>query len=135
VRPVPVEADDVVEARPAAQRGWVAEPWPGAVPEPAPARVYDPPLVAELVDTAGRPVGVSGRGELSAPPAAVGVGAPTAAVAVEVVWWAGPWPCVERWWDPAGHRRRARLQVATAEGTAYLLVVEGGRWWVEATYD
>jgi protein ImuB len=49
--------------------------------------------------------------------------------------WAGPWPCDERWWDPETHRRRARLQVTTADGTAYLLVVEAGRWSVEATYD
>ena len=48
---------------------------------------------------------------------------------------AGPWPCDERWWDPRGHRRRARLQVTTAGGVAYLLVVESGRWAVEATYD
>ncbi|HEX8803675.1 MAG TPA: hypothetical protein VF743_05765 [Acidimicrobiales bacterium] len=48
--------------------------------------------------------------------------------------WAGPWPCDERWWDPARHRRRARVQVE-AGGVAHLLVLESGRWWVEATYD
>ena len=52
-----------------------------------------------------------------------------------VVAWAGPWPADERWWDPAGHRRRARLQVVTGEGTAHLLSLEGGRWHLEATYD
>jgi protein ImuB len=41
----------------------------------------------------------------------------------------------ERWWDPAGARRRARLQVALADGRALLLIIEGGRWWIEATYD
>ena len=54
---------------------------------------------------------------------------------VAVVAWAGPWPYDERWWDPVGHRRRARLQVTTADGVAYLLTVESGRWVVEATYD
>ena len=49
--------------------------------------------------------------------------------------WAGPWPYLERWWDPEGRRRRARLQVVTDSGVAYLLVVEAGRWWLEATYD
>jgi protein ImuB len=52
-----------------------------------------------------------------------------------VVAWAGPWPVEERWWDPAGHRRRARVQVLDDTGTAHLLAVEGGRWWLEATYD
>ena len=53
----------------------------------------------------------------------------------EVVAWAGPWPADERWWDPPAHRRRARLQVQLTDGGAYLVAVERGRWWVEATYD
>jgi protein ImuB len=115
------------------------------VPDPAPAAVHDPPLSAEVVDASGRPVSVSGRGEVSAEPATLAVGvseganragrASRDAAPVAVAAWAGPWPCVERWWDPRRQRRRARLQVTTAAGSAYLLVVEGGRWWVEATYD
>ena len=46
-----------------------AAPWPGAVPGPAPARVFDPPVPAALLDAQGAPVTVSGRGEVSAPPA------------------------------------------------------------------
>src|SRR5690606_30070602 len=84
-----------------------------------------------VLDAAGRPVRVDGRGEVSAPPATVATGGQRA----EVVAWAGPWPYDERWWDPGRHRRRARLQVATAGGAAHLLAIEGGRWWVEATYD
>ncbi|HET9612117.1 MAG TPA: hypothetical protein VFP06_21060 [Acidimicrobiales bacterium] len=196
---VPVAAGDITEPRPAAQAGWVAEPWPGLVPDPAPATVHDPPLPAEVVDAAGRPVRVSGRGEISAAPATVTIrppgaasrspgaagaaaraaggagssgpgaasrspgaagrtGSPGSAGAkgpagaaepaatsagrspprgrqVAVAAWAGPWPYDERWWDPRGHRRRARLQVATTDGVAYLLAVESGRWSVEATYD
>jgi protein ImuB len=136
---VPVAADDVTEARPAAEPGWVAEPWPGVVPEPAPATVHDPLLPATVVDDAGRPVVVTGRGEVSAPPATVSVaargGGRARAVPAAVVAWAGPWPCDERWWDAGSHRRRARLQVTTADALALLLVVEAGRWWVEATYD
>jgi len=132
---VPVAADDVTEARPAARRGWVGEPWPGVVPDPAPATVHAPPLQAEVVDAAGHVVVVSGRGELSAPPARVRVDRAGARALAEVAAWAGPWPCDERWWDPDGHRRRARLQVATADGVAYLLAVEGSRWTAEATYD
>jgi protein ImuB len=53
----------------------------------------------------------------------------------EVRAWAGPWPCDERWWDVEGWRRRARIQVTLADGTAHLLTLEAGRWSVEATYD
>ena len=102
-------------------------PWPGNVPPPAPAVVHPEPLPTEVVDAAGRPVAVAGRGLVSAPPARLG--------AEEVVAWAGPWPVDERWWDPPAHRRRARMQLLTAAGTAHLVAVEGGRWWVEATYD
>ena len=50
--------------------------------------------------------------------------------------WAGPWCTDERWWDPVRHRRRARLQVVLEpDGAAHLLVLEDGRWWVEASYQ
>jgi protein ImuB len=51
-----------------------------------------------------------------------------------VVAWAGPWPVEERWWDAGGARRLARLQVVTADGQAWLVACERGRWWVEAAY-
>jgi protein ImuB len=106
--------------------------WPGAVPQPAPALVHDPPLPAEVVDEAGQLVGVSGRGTASAPPARL---SKANGQWVDVVAWAGPWLVEQRWWDPAAHQRRARWQVLTGDGVAYLLAVESGRWWVEATYD
>ncbi|HET6952225.1 MAG TPA: DNA polymerase Y family protein, partial [Acidimicrobiales bacterium] len=137
VRLVPVAAEDMSEPRPAARPGWVAGPWPGRVPAPAPAAVHARPLPAEVVDGAGRAVRVGARGEVSDPPVAVAVGEGEGPGrrAARVVAWAGPWPCDERWWDPAARRRRARLQVVTEDGLAYLLVVESGRWAVEATYD
>ncbi|HEV3354680.1 MAG TPA: DNA polymerase Y family protein [Acidimicrobiales bacterium] len=108
------------------------EVWPGRVPAPSPAVVHVNPMRAEVVDRQGQPVAVSGRGSASAEPAKVSVdGGPWA----DVVAWAGPWPVDERWWDPGAHRRRARWQVVTADGTAHLLAVEGGRWSVEASYD
>src|SRR5690606_29389319 len=131
VDPVPGAATGVTEPRPAARRDPVRAPRPAGGPDPAPATVHDPPLPAEVLDAAGRPVRVDGRGEVSAPPATVAAGGQRD----EVVAWAGPWPYDERWWDPGRHRRRARLQVATAGGAAHLLAIEGGRWWVEATYD
>jgi protein ImuB len=132
---VPAAAVDVTEPRPAAQDGWVAEPWPGQIPDPAPAIVHDPPVPAEVLDAGGRPVTVGGRGLISEDPATVTVDGCRRPQPAAVVQWAGPWPCDERWWDPAGRRRRARIQVLTADGTAYLLVVESGRWSVEAIYD
>jgi protein ImuB len=85
-----------------------------------------------VLDAAGRPVGVTGRGLVTAEPGQVAVaGAPPS----PVVAWAGPWPVDERWWDPASARRRARLQVVLPGGEAHLLGLEGGRWEVEGTYD
>ncbi|WP_339153904.1 DNA polymerase Y family protein [Actinomadura luteofluorescens] len=106
-------------------------PWPGSVSGPAPSVVPASPAPAELADASGAAVVVSARCEVSAPPATLRVrGRPAA-----VTGWTGPWPADERWWDPAAARRRARFQVTTDDGAAYLLAVEGGRWHVEAVYD
>jgi protein ImuB len=128
---VDAAAVDLAAERPGAHRERVAGPWPGRLPAPAPARVHPEPPAAELVDAAGAALQVSGRGFLSAPPARLSV---ARRPWQEVRAWAGPWPLEERWWDPAGHRRRARLQVVTG-GQARLLVVEAGQWHVAATYD
>jgi protein ImuB len=129
---VEAEAVDLTAERPGAGRARVAGPWPGRLPTPAPARIHGPPVLAEVVDATGSPVRVSGRGALSSPPLRLSVaGGPW----TEVVAWAGPWPLEERWWDSARHRRRARVQLATADGQAHLVVLEAGTWRVEATYD
>src|SRR4051812_18355497 len=122
-----------VSARPMpAQIRKEREVWPGRVPPPSPAVVHGTPTRAEVVDERGEPVSVSGRGAPSGEPAKISV---DKRPWVDVLAWAGPWPVDERWWDPQAHRRRARWQVLTADGTAHLLAVEGGRWSVEATYD
>jgi protein ImuB len=87
--------------------------------------------VAEVVAADGAPVGVTGRGLVTAEPARVTIGGRVD----EVTAWAGPWPADERWWDPDAHRRRARIQVVLADGRAHLLSLEAGTWTVEATYD
>jgi protein ImuB len=111
--------------------GPPAHPWPGHLPGPAPAVVHPRPTPVEVLDHRGRPVEVTGRGAVSASPATVSLAAgPPLGVSA----WAGPWPVEERWWDAAG-RRRARFQMALADGSAHLVVREGGRWWVAATYD
>jgi protein ImuB len=104
--------------------------WPGQIPGPAPALVHVAPPPAEVCDAAGEAVTVSGRGVLSADPAAISI---AGGGWQRVEGWSGPWPVEERWWDTG--RRRARLQVAVAGGAAHLLNREAGRWWVEATYD
>src|SRR6185436_6236677 len=118
---VPASAVDLGAPRPAVDPSWVPEPWPGRVPAPAPAVVHPEPLPAELVDGGGAPVGVTGRGTSTSVPARLSVAGERWA---PVVAWAGPWPVDERWWDPPAHRRRARAQVVTADGTARLLALE-----------
>jgi protein ImuB len=100
-------------------------PWPGIIPAPAPTHVGRVPCA--VVDKDGAAVGVSGRGLVTAPPAQLN--------GVHVSGWAGPWPVDEKWWDPAAHRRRARFQMATVDGRAYLVALESGTWFIEATYD
>ncbi|WP_372454262.1 DNA polymerase Y family protein [Streptomyces tardus] len=105
--------------------------WVGRLPAPHPAVVYREPLPAHLWDVAGALVEVSGRAVLSAPPARLEV---VGRGAVRVTGWAGPWPVLEQWWDPSLDRRLARLQIATADGRAWLVQVAEGRWRVEACY-
>jgi protein ImuB len=114
-----------------------AAPWPGSIPGPPPTRVYEEPVRAELLDSDGAPVHVSGRGEASGEPAELrctllpdGGGAVSA--------WAGPWLHDLRWWTRAARRRRALWQVVVGEGgdgVACLVAVERGRAAVEAVYD
>jgi protein ImuB len=49
--------------------------------------------------------------------------------------WAGPWPADERWWRPADACRKARFQLVTGDGSAWLATVQNGRWLIEAGYD
>jgi protein ImuB len=49
--------------------------------------------------------------------------------------WTGPWPVTERWWDPVRACRKARFQLVTVDGSAWLAVVSGGCWLIEASYD
>jgi len=133
VAELPEEAERLVRL-PKRTRGTAAgevPPWPGRIPGPPPAVVPPEREPAEVVDAAGTPVVVSGRGLASAAPARVA----WAGGALEVAGWAGPWPAEERWWDQAAATRLARLQVTGRCGTALLITCDQGRWWLEATYD
>jgi protein ImuB len=132
VAAVPAAAVDLAERGPAVVAPPGAGPWPGRLPAPSPATVLTTRIPVEVVNGEGRLVTVTGRGEHSAAPARMTVdgGRPRRVVA-----WAGPWPADEHWWDPPHHRRRARFQLLTDDGAAHLVVVEAGRWWLEALYD
>ncbi|WP_371495993.1 hypothetical protein OG871_09805 [Kitasatospora sp. NBC_00374] len=106
-------------------------PWPGRLTDPSPTVVPRAPVPIGVLDEAGAPVTVSGRAEVSAPPARLDL----AGRPLPVTAWTGPWPAVEYWWDQARARRRARFQVAVADGRALLLTVEDGHWYVEGAYD
>ena len=112
------------------------QPWPGQLPEPAPAVLLDDPV--ELLDAQGNPVRVTGRGMFSAAPASLaGAGKRDG----RLHWWAGPWPVDERWWDPESPRagRTARAQVLLGErpdtSWALLLCYRQRRWYLEGAYE
>ena len=120
---------------PAGPRGAGASdstpPWPGRLGAPAPAEVLTEPEPLVVLDANSDPVGVSGRAQVSAPPAMLRrADGRTSRIAA----WAGPWPLEERWWSTRS-RRQARFQLVLDDGTAHLCAVEGGRWQREATYD
>ncbi len=107
-----------------------AAPWPGQFRAPAPAMTLRHRVAVQLQDQSGEPVRVGSRGLLSAEPSSLLF---SNQARHEVVWHAGPWPLVERWW--VIDRRRAHLQVVLAHGEAVLLVAELDRWWIVGMYD
>jgi protein ImuB len=104
--------------------------WPGALPAPFPARVFDPPIAAELFDANGEPVVITGRGEQRQDPAHVR----SKVVSGAVTGWAGPWAHDVRWWDRRTHQRCARYQLLVGE-VACIAVVANGAAAIEAIYD
>lgn len=108
-----------------------ARPWPGSLPDPLPATVFDKPVTVAVVDGDGDMVAVTARGEVTADPASfVEAGRPR-----RIDTWAGPWPVVERGWDQARARWAHRFQIVEAAGIAWLLVCEDGAWHAEGRYD
>ncbi|GAB3407087.1 DNA polymerase Y family protein [Schumannella luteola] len=109
-----------------------ARPWPGRLPDPAPATVYEMPRELRVQDATGREVSVSARGVISAPPAAL---VAPGGERLDVSSWAGPWPLDERWWDARAARRAHRFQMVDGSGGAWLLVLDERGWWAEGRYD
>ena len=108
-------------------------PWPGQLPAPSPVELFTHTEI-EVLDESGAIVMVSGRGELSAPPAHVRKLGGQGNNESEIVAWAGPWLLDERWWDPQRARRRARFQLVDSNGEALLVFVQDRKWWLAGTY-
>jgi protein ImuB len=106
-------------------------PWPGQLPGPAPATVFDHPRPVQVLDSAGVSVDVDERGLLTGVPTVLVAEPPRQSA---IASWAGPWPIVERWWDSKG-RALNRFQVVDESGRAWLLLLEDHHWWAEASYD
>lgn len=106
-------------------------PWPGALPEPHPPSVYPAPVPVQVESRIGTPVRVGERGALFGEPGWITAGG----TRQQITAWAGPWPAVERGWDPAHTRRCHRFQAVDAAGRAWALILERGEWSAEGRYD
>ncbi len=125
----------------------VDRPWPGRLPEPAPATVLDEPCPVDVRDAAGAPVVLDPRtGLVGEPAVVVWRGDDERGRQAGIVGWAGPWLVGERWWArslsgadvgtaPGPPGVRAHLQAALDDGRAVLLVGTADGWACEATYD
>ncbi|WP_153416045.1 DNA polymerase Y family protein [Nocardia macrotermitis] len=108
-----------------------ALPWPGRLPEPAPAVILvDRPEVT-LESEDGDRIWITERGLFAADPARLRWGSKEWPVTA----WSGPWPLDERWWS-GGDADAVRAHVLLRDDVMVLLLF--GRdhtWYVEGLYD
>ncbi|WAL69885.1 DNA polymerase Y family protein [Amycolatopsis cynarae] len=113
------------------------EPWPGRLPAPSPATVFEQAVPARVLDAAGEPVRLTRRRELAAPPVAVGLPGETPRPVLD---WAGPWRAGARPGAAGPSREQVRIQAVLA-GEPELAVLltgtgqENPQWTVEGVYD
>ena len=105
-------------------------PWPGQMRAPSPATTLSRPVAVQLRDGNDHLVVMGARGFLSEAPATLLF---SHQLRREIIWYAGPWPLVERWWSL--NRRRAHVQLLLSSGEALLLTAESSRWWLAGIYD
>ena len=105
-------------------------PWPGQMRAPSPATTLTRPVAVQLRDASDHPVVMGARGFLSETPTTLLF---SHQLRREVIWYAGPWPLVERWWTL--NRRRAHVQILLVSGEALLLTAESSKWWLAGIYD
>jgi len=106
-------------------------PWPGSLPAPHPSTVYSRPIPIGVEGERGQVIEVGERETLSGEPAWILAGGRRRRITA----WAGPWPLIERGWDPKEVRRAHRFQAVDAAGGAWALLLEDGDWSVEGRYD
>ena len=106
-------------------------PWPGKLPQPAPAAVLDTSPRVMLENSSGNGVRIDERGGFDSRPAVLRWGSKHWMLSG----WAGPWPLDERWWDPAIGTQGARVQVLFEESRALLLIYDEDGWRVEGIYE
>ncbi|MFG1794293.1 DNA polymerase Y family protein [Nocardia sp. NPDC049149] len=119
-----------------------ALPWPGRLPEPAPALILVNRPAVRLEAADGAPILVTERAMFSADPARLHWGSRQ----WQLTGWAGPWPVDERWWAPESTEKddappafvaRAQVQLAGAPSDVrvLLLVYQDASWRAEGLYD
>lgn len=114
------------------ERSRLEQPWPGTLPGPAPATVFNRARPAEVCAPDGDPVTVDPRGNISGVPARWRPAhdrSPWRAI----THWGGPWPVRQHWWQKP--LQVNRFQVVDEAGEAWLLIVSAQGWWIEARYD
>lgn len=108
------------------------QPWPGALPGPAPATVFERAQPAQVCACDGSAVTVDPRGRLSGTPSSWRPAHDRSAQR-QIVAWNGPWPVRQHWWQKP--LQINRFQIIDDQSHAWLLVVTADGWWIEARYD
>lgn len=110
-----------------------AKPWPGRLPQPAPAVILANRPQVRLEAADGTPVWVTDRGLFTADPAHLHWGSRS----WQLLGWAGPWPLDDRWWThqlPHGYAARAQV-LLDGDMRALLLLAYNKAWHVEGLYE
>ncbi len=118
----------------------LALPWPDHIA--APITTLPSPDPVRLYDRRARPVYVTARQLMSAPPVQLVQCGYSLGI---VTGWAGPWPFQEHWWDPSPNKRISgawlQLTVATTKTSnstiesGLLLFYRNSSWWLVGSYD
>ncbi|VFA94253.1 DNA polymerase Y family protein [Nocardia farcinica] len=109
------------------------QPWPGRLPEPAPAVLLTPRPQVRLLAADGAPVEITPRGLFTADP----VHLHWESRSWRLTGWAGPWPVDEHWWAPGGSAAlaaRAQVRITDSQDRVLLLGYRDGVWEAEGVY-
>lgn len=108
------------------------QPWPGRLPQPAPAVVLGNHPEVRLESDAGQPVWITDRGLFTAEPAVLHWGSRS----WRVIGWAGPWIVDERWWGTGDSGATVRTQILLDDEERALLLLGCEQvWHVEGLYE